>query len=283
MALTTYTLTQFATQALVDLGCLRHGQTQSADTTAAILTAAQQLVDSWLLDELLVPFIRIDVYTLTAGTQYYTIGPNEVAGRVLNEGNITTKPIQATRPTYIQWANLLINTTSPVVRQPIEILRDDNEWGKLRVQQIPFAIPYKLYYDKQFDPTNGFGVLYLWPGPQASYQLELFTWNQVQNFPDAVTPLAFGPGYARFIRKNLAVEIAPMMQMYGKTPDDNGNRMRAPIPEMLAEVKRQAREARAELENYNAPEPAVVVDEAFQGTRGRGTFSYGSGDVRGTR
>lgn len=277
-----YTLQQFAVQALRDIGCLRSGQSfiagPNADIIQDILTAAQQLVDAWLLDELLVPFIRIDVYTLTAGTQYYTIGPNETTGRVLNEGNITTKPIQATRPTRIQWANLLINTTNPVVRQPIEILRDDDEWGKLRVQQIPFAIPYKLYYDHQFDPTNGFGVLYLWPGPLASYQLEVFTWQQIQNFADAVTAYSFGPGYARFIRKTLAVEIVPMMRMYVKE-----RRLGIPDPIMLNEVKVQAKHARRDLERYNAPEPAVVVDQAFQGTRGRGTFSYGSGDVRGTR
>jgi hypothetical protein len=264
------TLNTIAYQALRDLGCLRPGQTTSADVLSDILYQANQLIDAWLIDRFLVYTIAINAYTLTAGTQIYTIGPT-----------VSAPNIVAPRPTRIEYANIILNTVSPPVRQSVEILRDDKQWGRIRVQQIPFAIPLKLYYDMGFSTTDGHGTIYLWPGPQSSYQLELFTWQQLQSFPSGTTPLIFPPGYQRLIQKNLAVEIAPMMRMYAKVPGPGG--LRSYDPAMLAKVEMQAREAKHDLEQYNAPEDAVLVDLAYSGGSRKASFNYGTGDIGSPR
>lgn len=273
------TLTQLAYQSLRDLGCLRPGQTTSQDVLNDILYEANQLIDAWLLDRFLVYQLTINEFTLTAGQQFYTIGPNETSNRVIS--GTTFFPIQNARPTRIEYANIILTTVTPVVRQSMEILRDDKQWGRIRVEQIPFAIPLKLFYDHGFDNTNGFGLIYLWPGPQSSYGLEYYTWKQLQSFASLTTPLNFPPGYQRLMQKNLAVEIAPMMRMYAKVPGPGG--LRSYDPAMLARVEMQAREAKRDVEQYNAPEEAVLVDPAFSGSNRKASFNYGSGDLGSPR
>jgi len=259
------TFTQLATQSLRDIGCLRPGQQTSTDVLADCLTAGNQLLDGFLIDKLLVYTISIAAYTLTAAKQSYTIGPAESAP------NFT-----AARPTRIEEANLILNTVTPVVRLPMQLL-DDSQWAAIRVQQIPSAIPLKLYYDGGYSQTTGAATIYLWPGPLANYQLELFTWQQLQEFADLTTSYIFPPGYARLMRKALGVEIAPMMRMYAKVPGPGG--IRGYDPQMLALVIAQADQARMDVEAYNAPAPVAISDPMFGGGAARRTaWNYAIGE-----
>jgi len=260
----TSTLTQIANRALRDIGCLRPGQTTSTDVLNDILTRANEMIDGWLLEELMTFTLNIAAYTLVAGTRTYKIGPGQVAPN-----------IAAARPTQVMEANIIINTVSPVVRRPMKIL-DHKEWAAIRVQDIPFALPLQLYYDKGFDATNQFGTLYLWPGPLSSYQLELFTWQQLQSFPDLVTALNFPPGYEQMIRTNLAVLIAPMMRMYAKVPQAGG--MRDYDPNMLALVVEQAQDSKRLVESYNSMDPGQPGDLMYSSRTQHGAFNYGVGE-----
>ena len=250
----TFTATQLIYQALRDLGALRPGQTSAGDLNNDGLVALNQMIDSWLLDELMVFADVGSIYNLVAGTQTYTIGPSGAA-------------FTAPRPTRIDDANLILNNVTPNVRLPISVI-DVDQWADIRVQSIPNAIPLKLYYDHNFDPTSGFGTLNLWPGPALNYQLELFTWQQLQSFANLSTAYSFPPGYAKAIHKNLAVEIAPMARRHYETSAD------------FEEVKEQARLAKAEVQSYNAASPILVCDAAFQGEHGGGVFNYMTGDTR---
>lgn len=256
-----FTADQFAYQSLRDLGCLRPAQKTSSDFLDDIFTALNNLVDTWLLDRFMCFTIRIDAYNLTGGRQIYTIGPSEVAP------NFT-----ATRPTRIEEANIILNTVNPVVRLPLSPI-NDQEWASIRVQQIPFAIPTRMYYDGGFDQTAQFATIYLWPGPLSNYQLELFTWQQLTSFASRSTVYKFPPGYARCIQKNLAVEIAPMAAIYGKL-----ERLAVPKAPLLALVQQQAREAKQQVESYNAPQPVITTDPGFMGGGHPGGWSYAIGD-----
>jgi hypothetical protein len=248
-----YTCTQIIQDALYDLGVLRIGQLANADLLAAGQRAGNQMLDAMLLNRLLVFAIRPDIYTLTAA-QTYTIGP---AGADL------TNP----RPTQIEDANVLINTISPVIRKPLRI-GNTAEWASYAVRVMLNLIPTFLYYDKNFDVTNGWGSLNLWPGPVAGYQLELFTWQQLQEFEDLTTSYKFPPGYARLMRKNLALEVAPMVKGYAKIDQ--------PLLDLIA---RQARDAMGEVESYNAPEQLQQCDEMFLGSSSSGgTFNWQTGE-----
>ena len=268
--------------ALRDLGCLRPGMGFSPDMGNDILLAANQMLDAWLLKSLYVPWQVITQFTTIGGSQYYCIGPNETANRFINGQSFN--PIQATRPVRIEYCDVILNTFSPVVRQPVEILEDDKDWERIRVQNIPTAIPLKLYYDKSANPDGhggAFGLLYLWPGPQASYQIELMQWEPLQQFPSLVASITVPPGYQRLIQKQLAVEIAPLARMYAKLhPHDES--LKDYDPEMLMMVKQQAAEAKRDVEGQNAPAARTIIGTAWFGGSGRpGSWSYGTGESWG--
>lgn len=269
-----------AYMALRDLGCLRPGMGFSADMGNDILLAANQMLDAWLLNRLYVPWQVLTQFNTIGGTQFYCIGPNETVPRVINGQTFIN--VQAARPIKIEYCDVILNTFSPPVRQPVEILEDDKDWERIRVQQIPTAIPLKLYYDKSANPDGhggSFALMYFWPGPQSSYQIELLQWEPLQQFPTLTTPITVPPGYQRLIQKQLAVEIAPLARIYAKLHPHDEN-IKDYDPEMLAMVKSQAAQARRDVEMYNAVWARPIVDYAYFGGSGRsGGFNYGTGDV----
>lgn len=255
------TLTQLAYQALRDIGCLRPGQSASTDVLNDILAAANQMLDAWQIDELIVPASTPAAYNLTAGKQIYTIGP-------------TGADLAGPRPALIDEANVILNTVSPVVRSPIDILRDEGQWAAIRVQQIPSAIPLKLWYPHDFNPASGYGTLYLWPGPVANYQIELFTPVQFTQFADLTTAYRFPPAYESLIRSNLAIRIAPMMEIYSKLA-----KLAQPRRALIDLVQYQAGNLMERVKSYNAQAPVLGSDGSMMSGRG-GAWNYGIGDYR---
>jgi hypothetical protein len=261
MSIQSYSANELAYQALRDLGALRAGQGPSSDVLTDCFVAVNQLIDSWLIDQLLVYAYVPNQYTLNGTSITYTIGPS---------GADFTAP----RPTGIQDANIILNNTSPVVRQPVSIINVD-QWASIRVQNLQPAIPLVLYYDANFNPTLGYGSINLWPGPQASYILEIYTWQQLTAFADQTTPIKFPPAYAQALRKSLAVAIAPMMLLYGK---ENGI-VGSAIDKALPLVQQQARLAMAALRSYNAKTPVLGLDPAYDGVGNRDGFNWMTGNA----
>lgn len=255
--------TTLAQQALRDLGVLRPGQSASIDSLSEMLKVGNQMLDSWLLDGQMVYTRRIDAYTLVAGQQTYTIGP-------------VSATFTTDRPTRIEYANIIINTVTPAVRRPVELITDQ-QWMGIRLQSVPSAIPTKLYYDggfTQFVSSNpGFATIYLWPGPLTTYQLELCTWQQLATFLDINTNYALPPGYARAIQKGLAAEMIPAMDIMAKTYGT-----RAPRGPLVDRIERQARQARNDLRDYNSPSPILPGDPAFYGAGTEAGWNYALGE-----
>lgn len=256
------TATHLAYQAARDIGVMRPGQTLSQDSLNDILESLNQMLDQWQLDRFMVFSERADSYPMTAGIQYYLIGPG-AAPTVI--GGVQFGAFNTVRPVEIDRANIIINTVMPVVRYPCHN-RNAQQWAAIRVQNIPFAIPQVFYYDKNFN-SSGQAVVNFWPGPQATYLFEAFTWQQLQSFADLTTNYAFPPGYANCIRKNLAVEIAPMMKVYFKIPEP-----------LLDRVTEQARKAKEDVMSYNAPDPVANCDSAFRGSGRGGGWIYATGE-----
>jgi hypothetical protein len=259
------TFTKIAYLALRDIGCLRPGQTGAPDALADILAMGNQMLDSWQLDRLLLLCDRIDAYTLTGMQQTYTIGPLEISP---NFG--------AARPVSIRDAVLVLNTVTPFVRIPMEVINVD-DWESIAVQDLPGALPLRLYYDKSFNSVSGASRLKIWPGPLQNYGLELVTPQQLTQFADLTTQYIFPPGYQRLIQKNLAVEIAPMMDIYCKLYG-----LAKPRAPMLALVTRQAAEAMDAVKFDNAPAPKLSGDPAYGGgTRGGWNYAIGENNTGG--
>ena len=244
-------------RSLRDIGCLRPGQSTSTDVLNDCRDALNEMIDAWQIDGLMVYASVANIWDLTAGVQSYTIGPT---GALVGE-----------RPTDILDANIILNTSLPSIRRPLRMLNVD-EWASIRVRDIPFALPTAIYYDRGFG-AGGNATVNLWPGPLASYQLELFTQQTLQNFPDLSTNYEFPPAYGKAMRKNLAVEIAPMMEVYNKLAN-----LERPRPALLQLVTQQAAETLAVIKSYNAPTPMTYCDPAFTGG-GSGGFNWMTGET----
>jgi hypothetical protein len=143
-------------------------------------------------------------FPFTPGQKVYTIGPG---------GDFDTD-----RPLFIRGANILF-PTSPVVRRHVEIL-DDNQWRAIRVQDVPGAPPYALYYDGGLD-SNGRGQIYLRFQPPAGYSLELYTWQRLQtSFSSRDDVAVFPDGYELALVYNLAKHLAALNpNMANMSPD----------------------------------------------------------------
>ena len=255
MSIQSYSAEQIIYQALRDLGVVRSGQGAPADIIDDAFVALNEIIDTWLIDQLMVYAYLASIYTLNGTQQSYTIGPSGA-------------DFTAARPTEIQDANILLNNVSPVVRVPVQIINVD-QWANIRVRQLQPAIPLMLYYDKGFSQT-GYGTINLWPGPQASYQLEIFTWQQLTAFPDKTTAIKFPPAYANALRKTLAVSIAPMMVLYSKANLPAG----LAIDKALPLLQRQATLATNLIRSYNAQTPILNLDPAFSSVNDQGGFNY---------
>jgi hypothetical protein len=274
MSYISYTATQLGYKALRYLGALRPGQATSPDMLNDILSELNDMIDAWQLDRLKIWAVDPQLYTLTAAVQFYFIGPNATGGTI--NGTIYGA-FNTVRPTAIEDANIVLNTSSPPVRRPIAILNAD-QWADIRVQSIPSAIPLRMWYDRNFGQdaasNQGIGLISLWPGPLAAYQLELYTTDnigQLLAFANLTTAYAFPPGYPQAVALSLAEKIAPMVQVYLKIKNP-----------LTAEVKRQAAAARAVIESYNAPSRLMHVDTAVMGNA-RGAWNYAIGDYNGAR
>jgi hypothetical protein len=104
----------------------------------------------------------------------------------------------------------------------------------------------------------------------------LFTWQQLTEFPDiTTTPIILPPGYSRLIQKNLAVTMAPSMQLNCKT-----YRLAEPQAPMLVQVALEAKEAMDLVKAYNAPDPLMPCDSSYMSVEQRGSYDYGIGENR---
>jgi hypothetical protein len=222
-----------------------------ADLESDGLAFLNALIESLNLDRLWVRNQLISTYTLVAGQNEYTIGPSG--------------DLNGVRPLNIEQANIILNTVSPVLRQPLSII-GFREWSMIRVQQVS-AIGNVLYYDRAFSST-GLGKVYLWPAPSQAYELELYTWQNMTAFADiSTTSYTFSPGYERALTFLLAWEMLTMMPDKFKVGDKN----------WLLRMVHQSRQA---IEDYNSQPQYMTVDPAFTSqNQPRGGFNYLTGGI----
>lgn len=176
------------------------------------------MLDAWGVERRKVFTITIDLYTLTANQQTYTIGP----GGDLN----------GARPVKIEQADLVFNDSTPYVRRPLALI-DDEQWSEIRVQALTNSVPLRLYYDGSYD-SNGRGKIYLWPGPAIGYGLELYHWQQLSQVTNLAATVTLPPGYTDAIRYRLAVKCG---EEWGRPVTDR--------------VERLANQAMAAIESRN--------------------------------
>lgn len=185
-------LTTIATAAAQFLGILDSGEALSTQQLTDALAAANNLLDNFSSEQVMLLQATRLTFTPTGAVQGYTIGPAQV--------------INVTRPMAIASAAAIL-TNGP--GSPIKVV-SVMEWEALPDRQAQSWQPRFLFYDRGFTT----GTLYLSPIPLGNAMLiELFVWTALTQFADVTTPIAILPGYERMLDLAMAIELAPQYDM----------------------------------------------------------------------
>lgn len=175
------------------MGAYEPGATPSAEEAAFGLVKLNRLLDAWAARRSLIYTSQFLSFTLTPSLSPHTIGPSGATFTTLGS-----------RPTKIDAASIILNTSTPYVNTPLNI-RDSDWWAAQQVQTLTSNLPTDLYYEPAF-PN---GKLYFWPVGTVAYGVQLELWTQLQNNLTLFDNLVMPPGYQDAITYSLAVSLLP--------------------------------------------------------------------------
>jgi len=222
---------QVITDSLKLIGVVAGHETPTSAEQQDSLARLNELIDSWGVHAQTMYVPRRVLVPLTVGVQTYSFG----VGGVINH----PAPLTLDAASYL--------TTGAV---PAEIYLDiasDQTYVGQPVKTLTGTSPQAVSY------TRGapLGEIWVWPVPSVTSTLVLYWREPVQEFPDLTTAVDLLPGYARALRCNLALELAPE---FGRQAD--------PL------VVQMARESLADVKRANLPYVEVGMDEALTGCGG---------------
>lgn len=167
------------------IGAVDPGEDVTAAEAADCFELLNELLESYSNENLLIFQILQESFNLTAGTASYTIGPTGVF--------VTTRPLK------IISAFLTEGATS----YPVKVITRE-EYDSILLKTIQ-SRPMYLYYE----PSVPDGKIILYWVPQSTYTLFIDSEKQLQSFSTLTDLIVLPPGYKRFLRYNMAIEIAP--------------------------------------------------------------------------
>lgn len=121
---------------------------------------------------------------------------------------------------------------------PIDVDETGDKYAAIGLKGIPGPWPILLYYN----PTFPLGNIYCYPNPQMGGELHLWTDTIFTDFTNPTQLINLPQGYARAIKKNLALELVPEYGKIGST--------------RLALLTAQARDSVEKIKKLNST-PAV--------------------------
>ncbi|MGH7744493.1 MAG: hypothetical protein ACREQ5_06685 [Candidatus Dormibacteria bacterium] len=189
------------------LGLISVISKENPNPTAAQLNGAlytlNEISDSWNVDGDMIYSQQYTAFNLSGkgtrdsyGLTTYTIGPVT--------GNTTPDFVIATRPVNLSFAAFRLTNSNPVIDIPIKILTAE-EYAAERVKGVTTTISIYMYMDEQWPIAN----LYLWPVPVSGGALVLTSWQLLNTSLTLDTTFSMPPAYARGLRYDLAVALAP--------------------------------------------------------------------------
>lgn len=211
--------------ALKQLGVLAAGETLAYEDAADGLERLNDWIDSLGTERLTIYRLLRTEKALGNGTATYTIGSGGA--------------IDIVRPVWIERAGLIVDG----YERPIRVLTDDERAAIANKSLTGQAAG--VYCD--FAWASGLATLSVYPIPDADgTTLVLYTPQALTEFADLVTDYTFPPGYRRFLRTNLAIELAPE---YGRALD----------PALV----QQAIDSKADIKRANHRESELGIDPAL--------------------
>ena len=211
--------------AMQDLGFLAQLQIPTDYHMQGCLTRFNRMMDSWSIERLMVFEVQTVSFSLTASKASYTWG--------------TGGDWSGTRPNRIERAYVRDVNSNDF---PLEILTQA-QWDTIGLKTVTSQIPDSIYYD----PSYPLGTANLFPVPTLNYTIFLDVWVALTQLATLATVVAEPPGYARAIATNLALEIAPFLEM--------------PVPDATVVA---ARQSKANVKRINDPDLVMFCDPALK-------------------
>ena len=181
---------------LFDLGVLQSGEVPNPEDADFSLQLLNDWVNSLATEALSVYTLTRTTWTLTPNVASYTVGPS---------GTINIdRPIN---PQWIQAVGYINTAVSPTQELMLGRPLTQDAFMAIPQKTLTSPTPTTFYYD----PTPGtFGTLKPFPIPTgANLQGVIYAPTAVPEFSTLNDTIALPPGYRRFLRTNLALELAP--------------------------------------------------------------------------
>jgi hypothetical protein len=173
--------------ALRVLGAIAPGETPSSEDLADGLQALNWMLDGWNTKGIFVYATTRNTYTLTQGTDNYTIG--------------SAATFNTTRPVRIEHASII--PVGNTFEYPMHRLTSD-EYAMLS-DKVTQGIPWAYFYR----PDAGQGRIFVYTVPSDAHALVLYEESHLSQISDGTSYLSLAPGFARALKYNLAIELAP--------------------------------------------------------------------------
>lgn len=190
------TVNDLILRALQDLNLVAGSDTPDPSDVAVAFIRLNDFIDDLKNDQLL-------VYTLTRTT--WSLVPNTVSYTVGTGATISIpRPMS---PNVIQHVGFIDTSLTTPYERLIPLLTEDTYAANpLKTLTTPF--PQSFYYNPTFGAT-GFGILWPFPIPTASsLQGVIYAPTPVDEFNAYTDAILVPPGYRRFFRSQLTIEIA---------------------------------------------------------------------------
>lgn len=176
------------TDSLKTIGALAAGEAPTAAELNDAYRRLTDLLEAWRTQRLTIYEARRTTHTLVADQQEYSLG----------EGG----DLDQVRPLSIDALGIIDSNDD---ESPLALLTEAEWIGMGLKDGISSTLPTSAYIEWSFPLAN----VILWPIPTEALTLAIYHPHALEAFADYDTDYDLPPGYARALRYNLAVELAP--------------------------------------------------------------------------
>lgn len=221
------------------IGVLAEGETMNADAAQDLLSAFNQMVDSWSTERLAVYTTQDQTFTWPANTISRTLGP--------------TGDFVGNRPVALDDSTYFIDPQSGV-SYGITII-NQQQYDGIALKTVTSTFPQVIWLNPDVPDMS----MYIYPVPTRDLQWHFISVTELAQATSTSTTLTFPPGYLRAFKYNLACEIAPE---FGVTaPKD---------------VQRIAMVSKRNIKRQNNPLDLMSMPAGIMGQSARFNIYYGN-------
>lgn len=188
------TWADLCTLALKRLGYLQADETPSASDAAHTFQTLQVLINGLGTERGTMYEVRRSTWTIVSGTGTYTVGSGG--------------DVDIARPVFVQAINFIDTSQDPDLEMPLGLLTDD-AYQAIPQKSLTAVYPSYAYYNPTYG-DDGHATLTFWQIP-TSTTLEgaIYAPVAVVEPSTSSATISLPPGYLRYLRDTLAIEVAP--------------------------------------------------------------------------